>query len=133
MNVTDSRYKEKHDFTNQTPPKWTRTHLRGTMYSKKICPRLPGNVDEAAELLITDLLTQHLQTLSHMTDEQFELLCDRVSPYLLEEFQVWHGNDQLLGSCFLQDDDDNQNDPARIILSRVKKKLQDFNGFLVIT
>ncbi len=102
------------------------------MYPKNACHRLPGNVDEAAELLISDLLTQHLQTLSHMTDEQFELLCENIAPYLLEEFQIWEGNDQLLGSCFLQDHE-NQTDPARIILGRVKKKLQDFHGFLVIT
>jgi hypothetical protein len=110
----------------------TQTHLEALMISKNVCHRLPGNVDEAAELLISDLLTQHLRTLSHMTDEQFEQLCDQVSPYLLEEFQVWEGNDQLLGSCFLQGDEV-QKDPARVILSRVKKKLQDFHGFLVIT
>jgi hypothetical protein len=102
------------------------------MHSKKVRQRLPGNVDEAAELLISDLLLQHLQTLSQLSDEQFELLCDKISPYLLEEFKVWQGNDQLLGSCFLQVDVDS-NDPARVILARVKQMLQDFHGFLVIT
>ena len=102
------------------------------MSSKKVRHRLPGNVDEAAELLISDLLLQHLQTLSQLSDDQFELLCDKISPYLLEEFKIWQGNDQLLGSCFVQVDADSQ-DPARVILSRVKQMLQDFHGFLVIT
>ena len=94
--------------------------------------KLPENVDEAAELLLSDLLMQHLHTLSNMTEEDFELLCDRVSPYLLEEFKLWQGNESLLDSCYAETDTE-ETDPARIILNRVKQMLHDFHGFLVIT
>ena len=102
------------------------------MMNRKIRCKLPENVDEAAELLISDLLTQHLQTLSNMTDEDFEHLCDSVSPYLTEEFKLWQGNDTLLDSCYANVDGQ-ETDPARIILKRVKQILHDFNGCFIIT
>ncbi len=92
----------------------------------------PKSVNEAAELLLSDLLMQHLQTLSNMTEEDFDLLCERVTPYLIEEFKLWEGNDDLLNSCFAKTDTE-ETDPARIILNRVKQMLSDFHGFLVIT
>lgn len=92
----------------------------------------PKSLDEAAELLLSDLLMQHLQTLSNMTEEDFDLLCERVTPYLIEEFKLWEGNDDLLDSCFSKSDTE-ETDPARIILNRVKQMLSDFHGFLVIT
>ncbi len=101
------------------------------MFHKKTSLNMPATVEEAAEMLLSDLLMQHLQALSKMTDPDFDRLCDQVAPYLLEEFQLWQGNDALLDSCYSQDDD--EADPARIILNRVKKILHDFNGFLVIT
>ena len=54
-----------------------------------------------------------------------------VTPYLNEEFRLWQGNHALLTSCF--DRDQEEADPARIIMNRVKDMLSDFSGFLVIT
>jgi hypothetical protein len=102
------------------------------MMNKDTRNKLPENVDEAAELLLSDLLMQHLQILSNMSDEDFDLLCDRVSPYLVEEFKLWQGNEPLLDSCYANLDNP-VTDPARIILNRVKQMLHDFQGFLVIT
>lgn len=102
------------------------------MFDKNDRYRLPKSVDEAAELLLSDLLLQHLQTLVQMSDEDYEQLCDKLAPYLLEEFRIWQGNDDLLDSCY-NSSEDVTDDPTRIILNRVKKMLQDFHGFLVIT
>ena len=102
------------------------------MTSRDIGQKLPENVDEAAELLLSDLLMQHLKALSNMTDEDFDLLCDRVSPYLAEEFKLWQGNASLLDSCY-SNLDSQEVDPTRVILNRVKQMLNDFHGFLVIT
>ena len=102
------------------------------MFDKKARYRMPTTVDEAAELLLSDLLIQHLQALSDMTESDFDNLCDKVTPYLIEEFQLWQGNEALLQSCFKVSGAEEQ-DPARVILARVKKILKDFHGFLVIT
>ncbi len=93
---------------------------------------LPHTVEEAAELLLSDLLLQHLHALSTMTESDFDHLCDQVAPYLIEEFRIWEGNHALLDSCFSQSDGE-EVEPARIILKRVKEILHEFNGFLVIT
>ena len=100
------------------------------MYRKKARYRMPTTVAEAAEILISDLLVQHLQALSEMTQVEFDLLCKKVTPYLIDEFGLWQGNNALLESCFKECDDE---DPARVILERVKNILNDFNGFFVIT
>lgn len=91
----------------------------------------PRTVDEAAQLLLSDLLIQHLQALSRMAENDFESLCQRVTPYLIDEFEIWQGNNALLESCLSSDS--NETDPARIILNRVKQMLSDFNGLLIIT
>lgn len=102
------------------------------MLNKKVKYRLPKSVDEAAELLLSELLLQHLQTLVQMSEDDYERLCDKLAPYLLEEFCIWQGNNDLLDSCYNYCEDETV-DPTRIILNRIKKMLQDFHGFLVIT
>ncbi len=102
------------------------------MFANSEKNRKPKTVSEAAELLISDLLLQHLNTLSKMTEQEFSSLCDHVTPYLIDEFQIWQGNDDLLDSCY-QTDDTPDEDPARIILNRVRALLNNFNGLLVIT
>jgi hypothetical protein len=91
----------------------------------------PRTVEEAAQLLLSDLLIQHLQAISQLSNSEFEELCNHVTPYLIEEFRLWQGNDALLNSCL--DHDAREDDPARIILNRVKDIICDFHGFLVIT
>lgn len=102
------------------------------MFDRKTRHPIPRTVEEAAELLLSDLLMQHLQALSKMTEPDFDRLCDQVAPYLIDEFRLWQGNNALLDSCYSQQDE-GEVDPARIILNRVKQILHDFNGFLVIT
>ena len=102
------------------------------MFAKNEDNRKPKTVNEAAELLISDLLIQHLNSLSKMSEQEFNRLCDHVTPYLIDEFQIWQGNDDLLASCY-QFDDTDLSDPARIILERVRQMLNNFSGFLVIT
>ncbi len=93
--------------------------------------RCPQTVDEAAERLISDLLIQHLNALARMNEEEFKTLCDHVTPFLLDEFEIWQGNNALLESCYRNGDSDSD-DPARVILKRVKQLIKQFNGYLVV-
>lgn len=101
------------------------------MFDRNTRSHMPETVKEAAERILSDLLTQHLQALSEMTEHDFDQLCDQVAPYVLDEFRIWQGNDPLLDACFSHPGDDPE--PARVILNQVKQMLQDFHGFLVIT
>ena len=101
------------------------------MTEKLFQANTPQTVDEAAQMLLSDLLIQQLQTLCQMAKSDFDRLCDHISPYLNEEFNLWQGNNALLNSCFTRNQE--EMDPARIILNRVKEILNDFNGFIVLT
>jgi hypothetical protein len=101
------------------------------MFTKKGTYRLPKSVDEAAELLLSDLLLQHVQTLMLMSENDYDQLCEKLAPYLLDEFQVWQGNNDLLDSCYKYSEDAAE-DPTRIILNRIRHILQELHGFLVI-
>lgn len=104
------------------------------MYEKPNMQKLPRTVDEVADLLISDLPPQHMATLSGLSENEFVRLYDSVANYVLDEFKVWTGNDDLLESCMDQVDDANQTtDPAMIILRRVWQKLNDFPEILIVT
>lgn len=101
------------------------------MIKRNMDHQAPQTVEEAAQLLLSDLLIQHLHAISQLSNSEFEELCDHVTPYLIEEFQLWQGNDALLNSCL--NHDTGEDDLARIILNKVKEIVCDFHGFLVIT
>ena len=93
---------------------------------------LPKTVDEAANLLISDLSTQQMAMMSRLNDNDFDVLCDVLLPYIQDDFRIWSGNDRLLMSCF-EGNQDTSTDPMRIIMERVRQQLQKQNDmFLVV-
>lgn len=111
-----------------------RTGSKIMMYEKPDMKPLPKTVDEVADLLISDLPPQEMETLSHMGEDEFLQLYDSVANYLLEEFRVWTGNDALLASCMQRVTPTHQvTDPAMIILRRVWQKLAEFPEIVIIT
>ena len=104
------------------------------MYEKPNRPTLPRTVDEVADLLIADLPPKEMVTLSNMDEGDFLRLYDSVAQYVLDEFKIWTGNDDLLESCFANfSGGDEATDPAMVILRRVWQKLNDFPEILIIT
>lgn len=104
------------------------------MYDKSNMPSLPQTVDEVADLLIADLPPKEMVTLSRMSENDFLRLYNFVAQYVLDEFRVWTGNDELLESCLARvSDNEDMTDPAMIILRRVWQKLNDFPEILIIT
>jgi hypothetical protein len=104
------------------------------MYEKPFKPDLPRTVDEVADLLIADLPPKEMVTLSSMTENDFLRLYDSVAQYVLDEFKIWTGNEDLLESCMARVSDVGENtDPAMIILRRVWQKLHDLPEIVIIT
>lgn len=96
---------------------------------------LPETVDEVADLLISDLMAADIVKLVHMKTEDFLMLYREVANILLDEFNIWTGNDALLQSCVEQIGiDEGELDPAFIILRRVREKLQEVvTGVYIVT
>jgi DNA topoisomerase IB len=95
---------------------------------------LPQTIDQAADLLISDLLTDHIEAIASLSNEEFESLYQGVAPYLIDEFRLWSGNDILLAACMEACQASGETpDPARIILKRVVERIGDTEGIIIIT
>lgn len=104
------------------------------MFKKSSRYQTPTSVDEAAEVLIADLLTYHLETLATLNTKEFDQLYAAICPYMVDEFKLWSGNDLLLSSCLAEAGDDIEHfDPAKIVLQKIKSKLMDTYGIIIIT
>ena len=93
--------------------------------------KLPTTVEEAVDVLISDLTTQQMAAMGHMTDEEFDRLCRQLVPYLQHDFRLWTGNDRLLFDCFDTVDNDTSTDPMRIIMERMRERLLSDQGVFI--
>ena len=93
--------------------------------------RQPKTVDEAVDVLISDLTTQQMAAMADMSDVQFDLLCEQLVPHLQHDFRLWSGNELLLVSCFEAVRFDTSTDPMRIIMDRMRSRLKANNGLFV--
>ena len=97
---------------------------------------VPKTIDEAAELLISDLSATHQEILSKLDDQEFDQFYESVARFVLDDFELWAGNEALLQSCYTYDNDrvnDAAAEPAKIILNRVREMLQEVSGIVIIT
>lgn len=94
---------------------------------------LPTTLDEAANLLISDLTPQQITAMEEMSDSEFEQLCDELLPYLQDDFRIWSGNDRLLVSCFEAENSCTSTDPMRIIMQRVRTLIQSNGDIIIVT
>lgn len=91
----------------------------------------PKTVDEAVDVLISDLTTQQMAAMAEMSDVQFDLLCEQLVPHLQHDFGLWSGNEHLLISCFEAVRFNTSTDPMRIIMDRMRARLKADNGVFV--
>jgi hypothetical protein len=104
------------------------------MYKQHNPSQMPKTVDEAANRLIADLSILDQEILSKMDEDEFDRFYEAVATCILDDFNLWTGNDRLLISCYTVEKGDNGDDePARIILKKVKQKLQHTDGIVIIT
>lgn len=95
-------------------------------------PKMPGSVDEAARMLLSDFLVQQLQDLASRSEYEFEKLCRALTPYVNHTFKITQGNEVLVTACqkYYRN---NCDDPARIIIERARDMLENFSGLFVLT
>jgi hypothetical protein len=104
------------------------------MHNQHNPSQMPKTVDEAADRLIADLSIMDQEILSKMDNDEFDRFYEAVAACILDDLALWTGNDQLLISCYAAEERNNGDDePARIILKKVKQKLQHTAGIVIIT
>jgi valyl-tRNA synthetase len=105
------------------------------MRNNKRWYNVPKTIDEAAELLISDLSATHQEILSKLDDQEFDQFYESIAKFVLDDFELWFGNEALLRSCYTYDNDgakDAAAEPAKIILNRVREMLQEVSGIVII-
>ena len=94
--------------------------------------RIPRSVDEAAQMLFSDFLSQHLQVLARMPDGDLEKLCRKFLPQI-EAVSHHQGPDchfaETENGPLINDDGDS----IRPILDRMKDLLNEFRGLFILT
>jgi hypothetical protein len=104
------------------------------MYERKPRANVPRSVDEAADLLLSDLLITDIDTMAKLSEKEFYQLYSAVAGYVLDEFRIWTGNEELLNSCFNKiKTKDKYFDPALVILRQVREKIMATSGVMIIT
>lgn len=93
---------------------------------------LPRTVEEAVDVLVSDLTTQQMDAMGHMSDEEFDALCRQLVPYLDHDFRLWSGNDQLLMDCLNSVPDATGTDPVRIIMDHMRERLSEDHGIYFV-
>lgn len=92
---------------------------------------LPATVDEAVDILISDMTTQQMAAMGEMTDQEYDRLCGQLVPHLQHDFRLWAGNDRLLISCFETVDNDTSTDPMRIIMDHLRMRIQSLSDIII--
>ena len=86
------------------------------MFAKQARHKTPKTIDEAAELLMDDLGIDDVKALADMTEAEFEFMYNEVAPILLDDFDLWLRNKELLDNCL-----EVGVEPALAILNRVRE------------
>jgi hypothetical protein len=92
---------------------------------------LPATVDEAVDILISDMTTQQMAAMGKMDDKAYDRLCSQLVPHLQHDFRLWAGNDRLLISCFETVGNDTSTDPMRIIMDHLRMRIQSLSDSII--
>ena len=92
---------------------------------------LPSTVEEAVNILVSDLTTQQMDAMGKMSDEEFDQLCGELVPHLQHDFRLWAGNERLLNSCFENVDSVTSTDPMRIIMEAMRSRIRSMDDIFI--
>ncbi len=92
---------------------------------------LPSTVEEAVNILVSDLTTQQMAAMGKMTDVEFDRLCGELVPHLQHDFRLWAGNERLLNSCLERCDELTTTDPMRIIMESLRSRIQSLDDIII--
>lgn len=92
---------------------------------------MPQTVDQAVDVLLSDLTTQQMFDMSRMADNEFDQLCKTLVPYLQHDFRLWDGNDALLMDALNSVKNPAGADPMRIIMNHLRERLTEDIGVVI--
>ncbi|MCG8687244.1 MAG: hypothetical protein MI892_20370 [Desulfobacterales bacterium] len=97
------------------------------MYTKPLSSDLPSTIDEAVNILLSDLRLLDRTRMGSMTTEELNWVNKVVGLQITRDFRLWSGNELLLNACLkeVEDNGDKDADPTMVIIQAMWKKLQE--------
>lgn len=94
----------------------------------------PKTVQEAIQMLIDELPLKEKTTIANMTEDELVNLNAYLGRYILDQFGLWSGNEELVESCLTFADYPlhNEDDTAAVIIKELWLKLRQTHRLRVI-
>jgi hypothetical protein len=84
----------------------------------------PKTIEEAVELLLTELSEKDQQIIKIMAEDQLSSLHFSLGNYIRDELGLWWSNEELLKVCCSDSSLQNANDASMVIIKALWWKLQ---------
>ena len=96
------------------------------MFPKPLTIELPTTIEDAVDILLSDLPLLDRTRLSAMTSDELDLVNHLVGRQIAQDFRLYSGNDVLLSSCLSACSQSGAPaDPAMVIIHAMWQKLQE--------
>ncbi|MDX1708540.1 MAG: putative molybdenum carrier protein [Desulfobacterales bacterium] len=94
----------------------------------------PKTIEEAIQLLIGKLPLKEKITIANMTEDELINLNANVGKYILDQFGLWSGNEELVESCLAHADYPlhNEDDAAAVIIKQLWLRLSQTHRLRII-
>ena len=94
----------------------------------------PKTIEEAIQLLINELPLKEKTTIANMTEDELINLNSNIGRYILDQFGLWSGNEELVESCLAYADYPlhNEDDAAAVIIKELWFRLRQTHRLRII-
>lgn len=94
----------------------------------------PKTVQEAIEILISNLPLKEKTTIANMSEEELIKLNANIGRYIMDKFGLWSGNEKLVESCLALADYPlhNEDDAAAVIVKELWLKLRQTHKLRIV-
>ena len=99
-----------------------------------LIPSPPKTVDEAVNRLLSEMTLKDKTTIAKMEEYELSSLTLNLGRYILDEFRIWPGNEDLMNSCrfLLKKYDIDNNEASAAIVKELWKKLRESHALRVV-
>jgi hypothetical protein len=103
-------------------------------HSRASTEKQPETVQEAIEILISNLALKEKTTIANMSEEELIKLNANLGRYIIDKFGLWSGNEKLVESCLELADYPlhNEDDAAAIIVRELWLKLRQTHKLRIV-
>ena len=104
------------------------------MVSRFKSKQLPKNVDQAVDLLISELTLKDKTKIAKMGEYDLSALPFTIGQYIREHFGLGRGNEDLMQSCcsLAEEDDLHEETASMVIIEALWNRLRQTHGLRVV-